>query len=158
MTELKSVQLIVYDFDGVMTDNTVIVDQKGSESVVVNRSDGLAIGLIKKMGIPQMILSTEVNNVVLRRAEKLNIFCLNGIDNKKEALDKYLKDNNIDKEHVIFIGNDLNDVEVMRYVGIPIAPNDAYHEAKSIAKIVTKTNGGKGVIRELLDIIYKSYK
>ena len=154
-SELNKVELIVYDFDGVMTDNTAIVDQHGHESVVVNRSDGLAIAELKKLGIEQIIISTEVNNIVQKRAEKLKILCLNGIENKLSALQQYIKDNNIDKKNVIFIGNDVNDLEAMKFVGIPIAPNDANQEIKKIAKFVTNAKGGDGVIRELLDILMK---
>ena len=146
-------KLIVYDFDGVMTNNTVIVDQFGNESVIVNRSDGLAISLIKKLGIKQIILSTETNNVVQKRAEKLGLFCLNGVANKVITLKKYLIKENITPESVYYVGNDLNDLEVMKLVGIGVAPNDAYPEIKDIAKIVTEKKGGEGVIRELYQII-----
>ena len=74
MKDLKDIRLIVYDFDGVMTDNRVYIDQNGNETVQVNRSDGLAVSEIKKLGIKQIIISTETNPVVSARAEKLNIF------------------------------------------------------------------------------------
>ena len=88
---LNLIQLIVYDFDGVMTDNRVYVDQDGREMVRVNRADGLGISGIKKIGIQQIIISTEKNPVVSTRAKKLGIPCLQGIDNKKKALIDYCK-------------------------------------------------------------------
>lgn len=150
------IELIVYDFDGVMTDNTLIIDQTGNESVKVNRSDGLAISKINDMGIKQIILSTERNPVVRKRAKKLGLFCLYGVSNKKEALEKYLEMNRINKDKVVFVGNDINDIEVMRYVVYSIAPCNAHEEVKKIAKITTKSKGGEGVIRELLDMILES--
>lgn len=152
-TALSKIQLIVYDFDGVMTDNKVIIDQFGNEGVKVDRSDGLAISKIKNMGIKQIILSSEKNSVVQKRADKLGIPCLYGKDNKKEILEEHLNKNHISKDKVIFVGNDVNDIEVMNYVGYPIAPNDAHEEIKKIARITTKSKGGSGVVRELLDMI-----
>ena len=78
MTPIK-IKLIVYDFDGVMTDNKVYIDQDGKETVKVNRGDGLGISEIKKLGIEQIIISTEKNLVVMKRAEKLGISCMKGI-------------------------------------------------------------------------------
>lgn len=149
------IELIVYDFDGVMTDNRVLVFQDGTEAVFVNRSDGLAVNMIKKMVIKQVIISTEANPVVNARAEKIKIPCIQGVGNKLEVLKKYLSDNNIDKNNVAFIGNDINDLDAMNYVGYSVAPADAYPEVKNIAKIVLKTKGGYGVVREFLDHIKK---
>jgi N-acylneuraminate cytidylyltransferase len=149
----SDIQLIVYDFDGVMTDNRVSLDESGIESVRVNRSDGLAISRIREMGIPQLILSTEKNRVVEKRAAKLGIPYLSGISDKKETLREYLAKKDIDKNKVIYVGNDINDLAVMNYVGFPVAPNDASMEIKKIARTVTIAQGGRGVIRELLDIL-----
>jgi YrbI family 3-deoxy-D-manno-octulosonate 8-phosphate phosphatase len=144
----EKIDLIVYDFDGVLTDNKAIIDQDGKEIVTVNRSDGLAIAKIKDFGIPQLILSTEKNNVVLRRAEKLNIPVLNGVENKKEKLIKYISNKQINKNNIIYFGNDINDIDVMEYVGYAIAPRDAYIEVQEIAEYITEKKGGEGVIRE----------
>ncbi|MGO9482314.1 MAG: KdsC family phosphatase [Candidatus Kryptoniota bacterium] len=147
----KKIDLIVYDFDGVMTDNTAIVDETGNESVVVNRSDGLAIKVFKSAGIQQVIISTERNKVVAARAVKLDIPVLQGIDNKKEALTDYCYQKGLKLDRVIYIGNDVNDVPAMKLVGYPMAPQDAYPEAKKIATFVIPASGGKGVVRELLN-------
>jgi len=149
----KNIYLIVYDFDGVMTDNRVIVSEDGKESVVVNRSDGLAISKIKTMGIKQIIISTEKNSVVEARAKKINIDCIYGVENKKNTLKKYFSDNRIDKTKVVYVGNDVNDLEAMKLVGIKIATADAADDIKKIATYVTKKKGGEGVIRELMEII-----
>lgn len=151
--DLSAVRLIVYDFDGVLTDNRVLLREDGVESVFVNRSDGLAVEMIKRQGLKQLILSKEKNPVVLARARKLDIPVLNGIQNKTEALRTYCEQNDISPLHVLYIGNDLNDVEVMKSVGWPFAPCDACDEVKRISKAVLNTKGGGGVVRELLDML-----
>lgn len=156
--DINSIQLIAYDFDGVMTDNKVIISEDGKESVIVNRSDGLAISKIREMKIPQLILSSETNSIVKIRARKLNISVLSGAKDKKGALVSYCDRKNINLKKVIFIGNDIGDLEVMKMVGYPIAPKDAYKIIKEKATIITKTRGGEGVIRELYDILKKRPK
>lgn len=151
----NNIELMVYDFDGVMTNNKVLIDQFGNESVIVNRADGLAISEIKKIGINQIIISTEKNAIVKKRAEKLGLSCLSGVENKKEVLQDYLYMNKIKKENTIYFGNDLNDLEAMRLVGYPVAPSDAHKDVKRVAKVITKAKGGDGVIRELLNVFKK---
>ena len=153
MKDLKNIHLIVYDFDGVMTDNKVYVDQDGKETVQVNRGDGLGISEIKKLGIEQIIISTEKNPVVMKRATKLNIKCLQGIENKKAALIDYCENNNFDLQNVAYVGNDINDKEVMEIAGTTYCPSDAHKSIQIISDYILNTKGGDGVIRELLDII-----
>ena len=153
MTGIDKVQLIVYDFDGVMTDNKLYIDQDGKEMVQVNRADGFGISEIKKLGIQQMIISTEKNTVVSARARKLDIPCLQGIDNKKETLMDYCRKNNFDLKQVAYVGNDINDKDAMAIAGLSFCPADAHETIKEISDHVFKRNGGDGVIRELLDLI-----
>ena len=155
---LRNCSNIFYDFDGVMTDNTVLVDENGTESVRVNRSDGLAISELKKMGFSQAILSTEKNQVVSMRANKLGIPCMQGLEDKKSALLDYCTESGINPELCVFVGNDINDLEVMNLVGYPICPSDAHSKIISISRIVLNTKGGNGVIRELLDLITYNHK
>ena len=150
---LKNIELIAYDFDGVMTDNSVYVDENGKEMVKVSRSDGLAIALIKNCGINQIILSSEKNFVVQKRAKKLGIKCINGVENKAEVLKKYLEKSNVELNNVVFVGNDVNDLDVMKIVGLSIAPSDAHKNIKNVANYITKCEGGKGVVREIYDMI-----
>ena len=151
----QHIQLIVYDFDGVMTDNHAYVFEDGREAVRVNRSDGLAISLFKKQHINQLILSTEKNSVVSKRAEKLKIPVLQGQENKKQTLMQYCEKNNISLSNVVYIGNDINDLEVMQSIGMPCCPNDAVPEIKAVAVYCFKSKGGEGVIRELYDRLNK---
>jgi 3-deoxy-D-manno-octulosonate 8-phosphate phosphatase (KDO 8-P phosphatase) len=149
----NKIKLVVYDFDGVMTDNKVYIDQNGNEMVQVNRADGLGVAEIKKMNIEQIIMSTETNPVVSARAIKLDIPCLQGLDNKKDALLDYSKKNDIDLKNVAYVGNDINDKYAMAIAGFSFCPADAHKTIKEISDHVLKRNGGDGVIRELLDLI-----
>ena len=109
MINKKKIDLIVYDFDGVMTDNSLLMDQDGKEYVRISRADGLAVSEIKKMFLKQIILSTEKNPIVQKRAEKLGIDCLQGINNKKKTLSTFAERQNINLEKTIYVGNDIND-------------------------------------------------
>jgi YrbI family 3-deoxy-D-manno-octulosonate 8-phosphate phosphatase len=151
--KLNNVKLIVYDFDGVMTDNTAIIDENGKESVSINRSDGLAVIYIKKMNIPQIILTAETNKVVAHRARKLGIDVIQTEKSKILSLKDYLEKNKIDKENTIYIGNEINDIECMQYVGYSLCPADACQKVKKIAGKVLQTGGGRGAVREFYDIL-----
>lgn len=137
-------QLIVYDFDGVMTDNRVIVDEFGKEAVIVHRGDGFGVRKIKEdFGILQIILSTEANSVVLQRAKKLNIPIIhNAGDKKEEILTCYCNTNQILLENVLYIGNDLNDYNAMQLCGFCACPLDAEPEIRELANYVFGVKGG----------------
>jgi N-acylneuraminate cytidylyltransferase len=150
---MEDVRLIVYDFDGVLTDNKVIVSEDGVESVVANRADGLAIGILKDRGIAQVIISKERNNVVEARAKKLGIDVIKGVDDKHSVLAQYCRERDIPLEKTLYVGNDINDEDAMRSVGYPVCPSDAADEIKAISALVLQTSGGDGVVRELLKYI-----
>jgi YrbI family 3-deoxy-D-manno-octulosonate 8-phosphate phosphatase len=153
MISWTTLQCIIYDFDGVMTDNTAFVSEEGIEMVRVNRSDGLAIKALKKAGIKQLIVSTESNPVVTKRATKLGIPVIQNCEDKLSAVIQICKEEGLDPSHVAFVGNDVNDLDAMRYVGTPVSPQDGYPSVKQVAVVVTQAKGGEGVIREL----YESY-
>ncbi len=144
---------LILDFDGVFTDNKVIVFQDGSEAVVCDRSDGWGIGQLKKTGLPILVLSTEPNPVVRARADKLGLPCLQNISDKWSVLAAWLAERGIEPQHVVYVGNDANDLECMRHVGCAVAPADAYPEALSVAQIILEHKGGDGAIREICDLI-----
>lgn len=154
----KRFDLIVFDFDGVMTDNTVYVDRRGRESVRCNRADGLGIDLLRAAAVPMMILSTEKNRVVAERAKKLRIPCFHGIDDKLAFLQKHLKKKGIGKENTAYVGNDVNDLPCMRFVGFPVAVADAHPDVRATAKILLKKKGGDGAVREFCDLVLKNTK
>lgn len=147
------IKLIVFDFDGVMTDNRVLVSEDGVESVFVSRADGMGVLILKQKGIPMVILSTEKNKVVSTRAEKLNIPVLQGVDKKEEVLAAYCESRHIALDKVLYVGNDINDLAAMKLCGTVAVPQDAHECVKDIADIILETNGGYGVVRELADLL-----
>ena len=149
----EQLDLVVYDFDGVMTDNRVLVFEDGREAVFAHRGDGFATELIRQKGLAQLILTTEKNPVVRKRAEKLKLDIIHSCANKKQALSDFCSDKGYALERTLFIGNDLNDFEALNIVGFPAAPADAHSDVLAIAKLICRTRGGYGVIRELADRI-----
>lgn len=149
----ETIKIVVSDFDGVMTDNRVLIDDAGKESVFVSRADGQAIHLLRSLGIDLVIISTETNGVVKKRADKLKVECIQSVSDKAECLREYCEKRNILLQDVAYIGNDINDFEAMKLAGVKIVPKDAYEEVKQIANYITNAKGGYGVIREIASII-----
>ncbi len=147
------VDLIVYDFDGVMTDNRVLTLQDGTEAVLVNRSDGLGVEMLKRQDIPQVIISTESNEIVAVRAQKLDLPVFHDCKDKVGTLKHLCEERDLDVSKVVYVGNDVNDLAAMKTVGFPVAPADAHPEVKAVSKLVLSARGGEGVIRELADKI-----
>lgn len=149
--DLSKIKALVTDFDGVHTNNLASVNQEGTESVSVNRSDGLGISILKNSSIKFLILSKEKNPVVTARAKKLGVDSIQGIDDKPQALTDWAKQNNLNFTEIAYVGNDINDIEVMKLCGISIAVADSYPEVTEVADWVLKNNGGQGAIREVTD-------
>ncbi len=145
--------LVVFDFDGVFTDNRVLVDETGNESVFCDRGDGMALSRLREAGIPGLILSKERNPVVEARARKVNLPCAQAIDGKAAYLRDHCTREGIDLRDVIYVGNDLNDLECFAIVGCPVAVADAVPQVAAAARIVLSKPGGRGAIRELIDMI-----
>ena len=154
---IKSIELIVFDFDGVMTDNTVYLDQNGVESVRVSRADGYGIQILKNLGYRILILSSERNPVVTARANKLNIDVIQGCKDKVTSLNEFLRKNRLLLDNTLYVGNDMNDFKVMKSVGLCAAPKDAHIKVRMISDIRLKTSGGYGVARELADLLENNY-
>ncbi|MCW2495513.1 acylneuraminate cytidylyltransferase [Jatrophihabitans sp.] len=146
---LDSIDALVVDFDGTLTDDRVTVDQDGRESVVVHRGDGLGIGMLRRAGVALLILSTEQNPVVTARARKLGIPALQGIDAKGTALAQWCAEQGIDLARTAYVGNDVNDLPCFDIVGWPIAVADAHYSVRARARAVTSAVGGHGAIREV---------
>ena len=150
------IDAVVFDFDGVFTDNRVIVFDDGHEAVNCDRGDGMGISLLKKIGIPTIVLSTEENSVVNVRCKKLGLHCIYGIrDKKEEVLATWLINNGIKPAHVVYVGNDVNDIGCLQLVGCGVVPRDAHPQAKSAANMVLSSPGGRGAVREIIDLITK---
>jgi YrbI family 3-deoxy-D-manno-octulosonate 8-phosphate phosphatase len=150
---LKSIKAIVFDFDGVMTDDQVYITETGEEMVMASRSDGMGISALKNAGLKLLILSKERNPVVARRAEKLQIEVIQACDNKLKALTEWLSKNQLPLSQCAYVGNDINDLQCMQAVKLAIAPIDAHPQATQAAHWRLTRAGGKGAIRELSDAI-----
>jgi len=152
------IQLIVCDFDGVITDNRVWTDENGRETVAASRSDSMHIRTLRERGIEVMILSSEPNPVVKARAGKMGVEAIHGIDirGKGEALKQLLAEKRVDASQVIYIGNDLNDLPCFEIAGWAVAVMDAYPEVLQAADHVLTKPGGHGAVREVCEIVLKN--
>ncbi|MCR6690549.1 acylneuraminate cytidylyltransferase [Cellulomonas sp.] len=147
------VDALVTDFDGVHTDDRAHVDQDGHESVVVHRGDGLGVARLRRAGVPVLILSTETNGVVSRRAEKLGVECIQASADKAAALRTWAAAQGVALERVAYVGNDVNDLPALALVGWPVAVADARPEVRAAARLVLDHDGGAGAVREVCDLI-----
>ncbi len=151
----SQVALVVFDFDGVMTDDRVWVDQDGRESVAAHRGDGMGIALLRKAGIPAVVLSTEPNKVVAARCKKLQLPVQQDLQDKAGALRQLLAERLVDPAQVVYLGNDINDLPCFPLVGCAVVVADAHPAAKAAADLVLEHTGGHGAVRELVDMILK---
>jgi 3-deoxy-D-manno-octulosonate 8-phosphate phosphatase (KDO 8-P phosphatase) len=145
----RSVDWLLFDFDGVLTDNRVWVFEDGREAVACTRADGIGFALLRATGIKCAIISTETNPVVSRRAEKLKLPVMQGVVDKGQAILKLCRKRGIDPRRVGFVGNDVNDLPAFKVVGHRLCPGDAAPEVKSICDHVLHSHGGAGVVREI---------
>ncbi len=150
---IRKVRLVAFDFDGVFTDNMVYVMQDGTEAVRCNRSDGIGLQKLARLGIKTVIISTESNPVVSTRASKLKIRCLQDCQDKQATLKDIAQELGISMDEVAFIGNDVNDLTCLTIVGLPIVVNDAHPEVISSATYRTNARGGFGAVREICDLM-----
>lgn len=151
----QKIELIICDFDGVLTDNRVWTDQDGKESIAAYRSDSLRISELRAKGMEVMIISSEPNTVVAARAKKMGVEAIHGvgIQEKGRVMREVLEQKNIKPENVIYIGNDLNDLPCFEIAGWSVAVADAYPEVIRAADHVLAKSGGQGALRELCDLI-----
>lgn len=148
---LRQAKLLVFDFDGVFTDNRVYVSSSGEESVCCSRADSLGLDYLRKAGLAMLVLSTETNTVVAQRCRKLGLECLSGQGDKLGALHAILAEREVQWEQVAYMGNDLNDLDCLRQVGVSIAPCDAHPQVRRIVDLLTESQGGHGAIRQVAD-------
>ena len=150
---MPEINLLILDFDGVLTDNKVYVFEDGREAVVCHRGDGWGIRMLQSAGIEVIILSTESNAVVSARAEKLNVACIQDCQDKASAVQSIIDARSISVDQIMYVGNDTNDIDAMQLVGHRVAPADAHPQIQAIATIVTDSLGGPGAVRELADLL-----
>ena len=145
------VELLVLDFDGVLTDDRVWVNERGEESVAAHRGDGYGLAQLRKAGLQMMVISREENEVVAARCEKLGISVMQGIEDKASALRDVLERGNIESSRAVYIGNDVNDLPCFPLVGCAVAVSDAHPQVLAAADRRLSRPGGHGAVRELCD-------
>lgn len=151
--KLRKIKLVVFDFDGVFTDNRVYVSQDGTESVACWRSDGLGLAKLKSLRIPIWVVSTEKNPVVSARCKKLQIKCIQSCNDKLAAIKELIAINNCSLEETVYTGNDINDSKCLEAVGVPIVVADAHPDVVGLASYITSNPGGRGAVREICDLV-----
>lgn len=144
---------LALDFDGVLTDNRVVTFQDGSEAVIADRGDGMGVEMLRRAGVPMVVLSKERNPVVAARCAKLGLDCVQAIDDKVTAFKQWMAEQELDPARVIFVGNDVNDVECLQAAGCAVVPADAHPSARAVADVVLMRPGGRGAVRELADLV-----
>jgi len=148
-----AVDLVAFDFDGVLTDNRVLVLEDGREAVFCNRADGLAFDWMRASPIVPLIISTERNPVVAARGRKLGVEVLQAVGDKGDALRALCGTRSIDMSRTMFVGNDVNDLPGMTAVHYPVAVADADPRVKAAAWHVLQSRGGAGVAREVAETL-----
>ncbi len=143
----------MFDFDGVLTDDTVIVHQDGTEAVTAHRGDGMGISALRTAGVRVLILSKERNPVVSARGAKLGVEVVQGCDDKLPEVLDWMVRHGVDPARCAYVGNDVNDLEAMGAVGVAVCPADARDEVLTVADWVLARSGGHGAARELADTI-----
>jgi N-acylneuraminate cytidylyltransferase len=150
---LRRVRLLALDFDGVMTDNRVIVLEDGREAVLCSRGDGMGMDLLRAAGIPAVVISKEGNPVVTARCKKLKLRCVQGVGEKLPVLEGIAAELGIGMDAVAFMGNDVNDLTFIWASGVGIAPVDSHPSVLREVDIVTALPGGMGAVREVADLL-----
>jgi YrbI family 3-deoxy-D-manno-octulosonate 8-phosphate phosphatase len=143
-------KIIFSDFDGCLTDDRVWVNEDGEEFVATNRKDGLAVKRLRNLGIQVVIASTETNKVVLARGNKMGVDVLQGLADKAETIEQYLKQKNLSWNDAWYIGNDVNDLGAIKKVRLSLCPADAVKKVRKSVDVVLKTNGGYGILEEIV--------
>ncbi len=147
----KQVELLVLDFDGVLTDNRVWVDSQGRESVAAHRGDGWGLARLREQGVEVLILSSETDPVVGARGAKLGLPVIQGVGDKAAALESILTERGLDGANVVYVGNDANDIACFELVGCALVVADAHPDALRAADQVLMRPGGQGAVREVCD-------
>jgi 3-deoxy-D-manno-octulosonate 8-phosphate phosphatase (KDO 8-P phosphatase) len=149
---LSNINTFIFDYDGVLTDGTVILQTDGDALRTANVKDGYSLQLAVKLGFNVAIISGGTSTSMRKRFEALKIedFFL-GVSNKVEVFNNYIKVKNIKPEQVLYMGDDIPDYNVMKEVGLPCCPADAVHEIKSISKYISSQKGGKGCVRDVIE-------
>lgn len=152
----KKIKLLILDVDGVLTDGRIIYDNFGDELKFFNVNDGLGVYLLNKSGIKTVIITAKKTRAVVKRANDMRVAAVYSNHHKLGIYQKVLKKFRVKDEEVCFIGDDLLDLPVIKRAGLAAAPPNAVSEVKNASHYVTQRHGGKGAVREVIEIILKS--
>jgi 3-deoxy-D-manno-octulosonate 8-phosphate phosphatase (KDO 8-P phosphatase) len=156
VTALGEIRLVVFDFDGVFSDNRVWTNERGEESVVCYRGDSLGLRRLDEVGVDYFVITQETNEAVPARARKIRIECIGGIEDKLTVLRDEVERRGVSLAQTAYVGNDVNDAECLAAVGLPVVPADAWHEVVPLAALVLTRPGGQGCVRELCDAVWSA--
>jgi 3-deoxy-D-manno-octulosonate 8-phosphate phosphatase (KDO 8-P phosphatase) len=155
-TLLKHINTFIFDYDGVLTDGSILTLDDGEAYRITNVKDGYALQLAVKKGYRVAIISGARADNMLHRLNALQIKdVFLGVENKLEAFDNYLEVNNLKPEQVLFMGDDIPDHEVMLKAGISACPADAAEEIRSVANYISHAAGGRGCVRDVIEQVLK---
>ena len=149
----KKIKLVLTDVDGVLTDGGMYYSDKGELLKKFNTRDGMGVELLRKHGIKTVFVTKEKSEIVKRRAKKLKVLAILGLKNKELILPKICKKFNVRNDEIAYIGDDINDLEIMKHVGFSATPADGNNQVKQIADYICRLNGGDGSFREITDLI-----
>jgi len=153
----KRIRILILDVDGVLTDGGIIFDNKGNEMKRFHVRDGHGVRMLMRAGIRVAIVTGRMSDVVSRRAKELGITDVyQGVFRKSIVYEEILKKYRLRDEEVAFMGDDVVDIEILKRVGLPAVPADADEHAKRYAGFISKREGGRGAVRELIDFILMS--
>ncbi|HTX87535.1 MAG TPA: HAD hydrolase family protein [Bacteroidales bacterium] len=153
---LKEIRTFIFDYDGVLTDGSVITLDDGEAYRVTNVKDGYALQLAIRNGYRVAVISGARADCMIHRLKALQIRDMFlGVENKLQTFREYLRINSIEPGQVLFMGDDIPDYEVMLEAGIPCCPADAAEEIKTVAKYISHVNGGRGCVRDVIEQVMK---
>lgn len=154
LPRLKKIKMLATDVDGVLTDSGMYYSENGDEMKKFSTRDGMGLVLLRKAGYKLAIITSEDTKIVERRAAKLKITDLfQGARDKVAAMEILMKRHSLTWDEVAYIGDDVNDLEVMKRVGLALTPADGTDQNKKMAHYITKKNGGAGCVREICDLL-----
>jgi len=156
---MKNIKLIAMDVDGVLTDGSITYGTSDLEIKSFYVKDGQGITLARKERIEIAFITARISDALVKRAKDLGVIEVHqGVVDKWNCMEKIIKRYNLSKEEILYIGDDIVDINVMKNVGFPVAVSDAIDEVKEIAKYITKKPGGRGAVREVIDMVLKAQK
>ncbi len=161
LERLNKIEILALDFDGILTDGYVYINQQGEETVRCSRKDSLGINILQELGICVVVISKETNQVVATRCKKMNVDFFYGVDTGDQKLDilkRYLQERNLSLEETVYMGDDVNDIACLQAVGVSVTVADGHPDCKTIADYITKRKGGEHAVREVCDLILESKK